>query len=92
MIRLASSLVGGVVGLISVSIFAVILRRLAMEKASEAIKALTRLIGIVLGSGMADYAVFEVIMKSNNGLLYYILGLAIVFLPFGFVVFIDWIR
>ena len=92
MIRFISSLIGGVVGLVSVSIFAVILRRLAMEKSEEAIKALKRLIGAVLVSGLAGFAVFTFIVESSNGLQYYMLGFAIVFLPLGLVVSIDWVR
>lgn len=92
MIRLASLLTGSVVGLISVAIFAVILRRVETEKLSEAIKALRRLIYVVLGGGLSDFVIFDFILNSDGALAYYMIGLAFLFLPLGILVFIDWKR
>ena len=92
MIYFASLLIGSVIGLISAAIFAVILRRIETEKPSEAIRALIQLIGIVLGSGLGDFVVFDFILKSGGALQYYMIGLASLFLPLGILVFIDWKR
>ena len=87
MVIVASLLMGAVVGLITVAFFALALRRRAYEDTSEAIKALTRLIVIVLGGGLSDYVIFDVIIK-NGALEYYIVGLTAIFLAFGTYIFI----
>ena len=95
MVIAASLLMGAVVGLITVAIFALALRRRAHEDTSEAIKALTRLIAIVLGGGISDYVIFDVIFDviiENGALEYYIIGLSAVFLTFGLYVFVEWLR
>jgi len=91
MISLASSLIGAVVGLVAVSIFAVTLRRIEEKEPKEAVITLIKLISIVLGGGLTDFVVFDVIVQEN-GLVYYMIGLAVVFLPLGLWVFLDWRR
>ncbi len=91
MVIVASLLMGAIVGLITVAIFALALRRRAYEDTSEAIKALTRLIAIVLGGGLSDYVIFDVIIE-NGALEYYIIGLGAMFLAFGTYIFIEWLR
>ena len=91
MVIVASMLMGAVVGLITVAIFALALRRRAYEDTSEAIKALTRLIAIVLGGGISDYVIFDVIIE-NGALEYYIIGLGFMFLTFGTYVLVEWLR
>jgi len=86
----ASFLIGGAVALIAVAIFAVTLRRLAERNPSDAIKALQRLIGIVLGGGLIDYAVFDYIVKTSGALTYYALGFGLMFLVLGVPVFNQW--
>jgi hypothetical protein len=86
-----SFLLGAVVGLVGVSIFAVILRRVEKSKPKNAINYLYGLIAFVLGAGMSDYLIFDLIFQSG-AIVYYGLGLAVVFLTFGLWVFIDWMR
>ncbi len=89
MIYLASFLIGAAVGLISVTIFAVILRRLEERNSKEAVRTLTKLIYVILGAGLTDYVIFDVIIKCG-ALEYYIMGFTVVFLSLGFLVFFDW--
>ena len=91
MVIVASLLMGAVVALITVAIFALALRRRAYEDTSEAIKALTKLIAIVLGGGLSNYVIFDVII-GNGALEYYIIGLCAMFLTFGIYVFVEWLR
>lgn len=86
----ASFLIGGVIGLIAVAIFAVTLRRVAERNPSDAIKALQWLIGFVLGGGLVDYIVFDYIVKTSGTLTYYAIGLSLMFLVFGVPVFNQW--
>jgi hypothetical protein len=87
----ASCLIGAVVGLLSVAIFAVILRRKEQNRPTEAIMLLTSLIGTVLGAGAADYIIFDILLQQN-AIGFYLIGLATWFLPLGLWVFIDWMR
>ncbi len=88
MVVASSLLMGAVVGLIIVAIFALALRRRANENTSAAIKVLRALIPIILGGGFSDYLIFDVIIK-NGALEYYIIGLSAVFLTFGILVFVQ---
>lgn len=88
--QFASGAIGVVVGLISASILAVILRRVARDQPLEAIKALVRLVGLVLGAGLADYAVFDYILKAGT-ISFYMDGLATGFIPFAIVVIVLFI-
>lgn len=92
MAYVASILTGAVVGLICTTVFAVTLRRIEEKNPSEAIKALGWLISIVLGGGLADYIVFDFVIKSGGAIAYYMMGLAVVFLSLGLLVFFDWRR
>lgn len=92
MIYFASFLIGAVVGLISVTIFAATLRRWMEEKPPDTRKALRKLIYLVLGAGLTDYVIFDVILRTNGALPYYLIGLATVFLFLGTWVFIDWYK
>ncbi len=92
MIYTASALTGAVIGFISVAIFAVILRKVAEKRPSEAIRALKALVSIVLGGGLADYVVFDWILSSGGALSYYLVGFAFVYLILGGWVFLDWLR
>jgi hypothetical protein len=87
--QFASCAIGVVVGLISGSIFAVILRRVERKQPLEAIKALFRLAGFVLGAGFADYAIFDFILKADT-IYFYMDGLAIAFIPFAIVTLVLW--
>jgi len=89
-VQFASGAIGAVVGLISVSILAVILRCVARNQPLEAIKALVRLVGLVLGAGLADYAVFDFIMNAGT-ISFYMDGLAITFVPLAIVTFVLFI-
>ena len=91
MVYIASLVMGAVVGLIAVAIFALALRRRAYEDTSEAIRSLIKLIGIVLGGGFSNYVIFDVIIE-NGAIEYYIIGLGAMFLTFGTYVFIEWLR
>jgi len=75
--------------MIAVSIFAVIIRRIAQNQPKDALKAFRRLIYLVLGAGLADYVIFDAIMEAN-ALFFYMDGLAIIFLPLAMVTFISW--
>ncbi len=76
--------------MISVTIFAVILRRLEEKKPREAVRALKSLIPVMLGGGLTDYIIFYLIIKTSGALVYYIFGFSLVFLLLGFLVFLDW--
>ena len=89
--QLASFLMGTVVGLIAVTIFAVILRRLEERYPKEAFTKLVMLIGLVLGGGTTDYLVFDWILKSS-GVTFYIVGISAVFLPLGMWNYLEWMR
>ncbi len=91
-VPLASLLIGAVVGLICVAIFAVILRGVSEKRPKDAIKSLTALIGTVLGGGLADYIAFRAVLSTSEALAYYLIGLAVLFLPLGVLVFLDWVR
>ena len=91
LIQVASSGLGAVVGLLASAIFAVILRRLEASNAIEAIKALMNLVVLSLGGGIADYAIFDYILQAG-AISFYIAGYATVFLFFGSIVFISWLR
>ena len=88
-VQIASMTVGAVVGLISVTIFAVILRRIERSQPSEAVKALRRLIYLVLGAGLIDYAAFDAILKAN-AIFFYLFGLGFTFIPLGLITFASW--
>ncbi len=95
--NVASALVGAVVGLISVTIFAVVLRRISDKQPSAAIKALIKLMSIVLlggiaNRGIAEYAVYSKILSSDEALAYYLVGFSVVFLVLGSLVLISWLR
>jgi uncharacterized SAM-binding protein YcdF (DUF218 family) len=87
-----SVLLGAVIGLISVAIFAVTLRRLSEKKPNDATKALTVLVATILGGGGLNYLADEFIFSSSAGSLGYFGGLAAIFLPFGIVILIQWLR
>ncbi len=92
MIAIASLSLGAVMGLICVAIFAVILRRISQKNPSEALKALWKLSSFALGGWGADYVLFDRILSAGGAWQYYLLGFAIVFLPLGVWVFVDWSR
>ena len=92
MIEFASIALGAVIGLIAVSYFAVILRRIEKNNPKQALKSFSLLITIVLGGGLTDFVIFDVIVNTSNAIWYYLVGLAMVFLPLGIMVFIDWRR
>jgi hypothetical protein len=92
MIYLASFLLGSVIGLICVTIFTVILRRIEEKKPYDAVRALTKLIYIILGGGLTDFVIFEVIFGTKEAIKYYLIGFTIVFLLLGFWAFKDWFR
>jgi len=87
---IGSTLIGAVVGLIAVTIFAVILRGIEKNSPSEAITALKWLIFTVLGGGASDYLVFDVMLKTGGAIVFYLAGLSMVFLSLGFLIFFDW--
>jgi len=91
-IAYAALAIGGVVGLICVAIFAVTLRGVSDKMPKDAITALTALIGTVLGGGLVDYVVFGRVLSTDQALAYYLIGLAVLFLPLGILVFFDWFR
>ena len=91
MLAFGSFLIGAVAGLICVAIFAVILRKFDEKKPKDITRALVRLLLVVMGSGLSDYVVFDAILKSDKGIEYYMIGLAVVFLPLGLWVLIDWL-
>ena len=80
------------VGLISVTLFALVLRRIEQKNPSEAVGVLKWLIGLVLGGGMADYVIFDFLLESEGALAFYLIGLATLFLPLGLLTFFDWRR
>lgn len=92
MMCLASFLTGAVIGVISAAIFAVIVKEIAAENPKQAIKALRRLAYFVLGGGLADYAIFDYVLKSDGTLQYYMIGLASAFLLLALLIIIDWKR
>ena len=92
MIEIASFLLGAVIGLIAVSIFAVILKRYGKRNAAEAIEALKKLTYLVLGGGTGDFVVFDLMLKSGGAIVFYVLGFAATFLLFGVPVYLDWRR
>lgn len=91
MIPLASLLIGAVVGLIAASMFTVILKRNAEQKSSEVQRGLRALITTVLGGGLADYVVFDLVLKSGS-ITYYMVGFAVVFLVLGGWSYVEWRR
>lgn len=90
--NIASSLIGAVVGLICVAMFASILRSIEQDNPSMANRELGSLLTYVLGGGGANYLLFDFLMQSNGAVVYYMIGLSIMFLPFGLIVFIMWMR
>lgn len=90
-VQIASVALGAVVGLIAVAIFALILRRIEKSKPRDAIKSLYELIGLALGGGIVDYAIFDRILESG-AIFYYVIGFAGTFLVLGLAIFIDWLR
>ncbi len=88
----ASFLIGGAVGLVSVAIFAVILRRVVEKNPLDGIKQLKWLIPIIVGGGLADYFFFDYVLQVKGAIWSYFLGLGLVFLMFGVPVFIEWRR
>ena len=88
-IAVASGLIGASVGLISASIFAVILRRIENNNPSRAVGELTALIGIILSGGAADYVLFDIILQTG-GIMFYMIGFSIIFLPLGLLVYKSW--
>ena len=89
-VQIASTAIGAVIGLISVTMLAVILRRIERTQPLEAIKALRNLIAVALGAGLADYAVFDFILKAG-ALSFYLDGFAVIFLPLGIITVILWL-
>jgi len=89
--EIVSALIGAVVGLIAVAIFTAILKREERPYPKDTTKKLWALIGLVLGSPAADYAIFDFILQAN-GLFYYLGGFAVIFLPFGLYSFIVYLR
>lgn len=92
MVPVASFLLGAVVGLICVAIFAINLRGLATKKAKDAIKLLTALVGTVLGGGAANYLAFRQILSTSGAMVFYLIGLSVLFLPFGISELLKWLR
>lgn len=83
---------GGVVGFISSTIFAIILVRLNEQDVGGVVKMLVMLIGIALGGGLSNYALFDLILKTNGAIEFYMVGYAILFLCFSIWAYIDWRR
>ena len=88
---LGSLAIGAVVGLISATNFAIILRRMEQDDPDGARKALIQLLVTVLGSGLGDFIVFDIIL-GNGVVQYYMLGAAALFLPLAIWVFIRWMQ
>jgi hypothetical protein len=91
LVQSASLTLGAVVGLIAAAIFAVILRRVEKSKPRDAIISLYNLIALTLGGGIADYAIFDRILLAG-AIFFYVIGYGVAFLPFGLIIFIDWLR
>jgi hypothetical protein len=89
--QVGSCAIGGVVGMIAVSMFAVIIQRIERVHPTNALKAFRRLIYLVLGAGLADYVVFDAIL-NKGAIFFYLDGLPMMFLPLSIVVFVLWTR
>jgi hypothetical protein len=89
---LASFLIGSVIGLICVTIFAVILRNIAGKNPYYAVRALIKLIKITLGGALTDFVIFEVIFRTKGAIKCYLIGFAIVFLSLGLWIFKAWVK
>lgn len=86
----ASFAIGAVVGLICVTIFGVVLRRIEQDTPKDAVGTLMQLIAWVLGGGAADYVIFDWILSTDGAISFYLIGFAVLFLAFGIPVFRDW--
>lgn len=87
--RIASVLIGAVVGLIAATIFGVVLSKFSEKDSKQAIQALYKLVGLSLGAGVADYLVFDYIFRAG-ALPYYLIGFAVMFLILGIITWVAW--
>lgn len=90
-LQLASLLIGAVIGVLAFAIFYIILLRLSEKQPQEAIKHLYKLIGLPVGGGLGDYAIFDR-MLSSGSIAYYMQGLAVTFLVLAIWFFVPWRR
>ncbi len=89
---LASFSIGLAVGLITVSIFGVILRRVEEKNPLGAIKQLGLLGSYILGVGGVDYFFFDYMGQINGAIAFYFCGVGIMFLACGIPIYIEWRR
>jgi len=89
-ISLGSGVVGGIVGFLAVAMFAVILRR--YESGRQILEEIRKLATFIVFGGLADFGVFDLLLQSSGAWVYYIIGVALVFIPLGIIVFLDWRR
>jgi hypothetical protein len=87
---ITSFLFGGIIGFICAAIFAVILRRLEESNRGEVKKLLALEIFLIVGGGLADFVIFDLIIRSNFGIVSYLWGFSCIFLPLGLLTFLDW--
>lgn len=82
---------GFFVGVIAVTIFAVVLKRIEDNNPQGAIRTLTTLIGTSLGGGGSDFAVANVFLHQN-GIPFYVMGFTALFLALGLPILFQWLR
>ena len=90
LVQAASLLVGVCVGIVSVFILAVTLRGIE-ESNQTAINNLYALIYLLLGSGVGDYVIFDLMLRSN-AIDFYMIGVSGSFIVLAVPVFIDFRR
>ncbi len=88
---IASTLVGATLGLFVVPMYAIILRSFQERLWKQMLQALRNLIVTVLGGSFGDYAVFRFILRSE-GLAYYLVGFAVVFIFYARGVLDEFLR
>jgi hypothetical protein len=87
----ASLGLGAVVGLIAVSIFAVILIGLDQNNTRQTVKALKRLATWSAGGAISDTIFFDYILEQH-AIVFYMTGYVLMFLVAGSPVFFSWVK